>query len=124
MKNIDYVYVYIKTIVLQVEASVLPRFRVILTGIQGHILVGQNTVFEKSKTNLLNTEHCPNAVFLLGQRRRHLPNIKKTLVLYTPMYSYCSRDLTCFRCEAEQSLLLYGPGDTCNIYNKPHVIAI
>ena len=47
MKNIDYIYFYIKTIVLQVETSALPRFRVILTGIEGHISVGQKTVFEK-----------------------------------------------------------------------------
>ena len=42
-------YIYIKTSVLQIETSVSPRFRVILAGIQGAILGGQNPLFKTSQ---------------------------------------------------------------------------
>ena len=46
------IYIYIKISVLQIETSVSTRFRVILTGIQGAILGGQNPLFKTSQNYL------------------------------------------------------------------------
>ena len=48
MKQMGNIYLY-KTSVLQIETSVSPRFCVILTGIQGAILEGQNPLFKTSQ---------------------------------------------------------------------------
>ena len=66
---------YIETSVLQMETSVSPRFRVILTGIQGAIL-GVRIPFLKHLNNIPYMGTCPSAVLLLGQRHRQSPNIK------------------------------------------------